>query len=113
MRQRVDRAAARQHRDVRAQRPAPMVERLGPVPELHERILHDVLGGCRLVQHVDGSGEGGGAVVAVGAFEGVWFSEIHVEKNLDIVYSFVPVEPHGHVCRSSTTWEAVGVFSPS
>jgi hypothetical protein len=53
---------------------------------VHERILHHVLGGRRVVQDVDGGRERGGAVLAVGTLECLGIS--HVEKTLDRVYKF-------------------------
>jgi hypothetical protein len=54
---------------------------------VHERILHHVLGGRRVVQDVDGDRERGGAVLTVGALERLRVSKVlrYVEKNLDRV----------------------------
>jgi hypothetical protein len=51
-----------------------VVERAGPVPQVHEGILHHILGGRRVVQDVDRGRERRGPVFAVRPLECLWIS---------------------------------------
>jgi hypothetical protein len=65
----VEGAAARHHRDVRAERAASCVVRARPQPELHEHVLDDVLGRRLVAKHAVGGRDCLRCELAVGVIE--------------------------------------------